>query len=74
MNETKFWIIAISIFLVITAIAAKLTLKKFRKSTGDRNWRLWYGRAWYWEILCTSTAGITMLIILTLHWMSIITF
>tara|TARA_B100000809_G_scaffold266636_1_gene330412 strand:- start:341 stop:568 length:228 start_codon:yes stop_codon:yes gene_type:complete len=73
-NMAKFWIIAAVIFIVTTVIVAKLTVKKFRKQTGERNWKLWYGRATYWEILCASTFGITMLLMFVLKWTSIIDF
>jgi len=38
-----FWIIAVPIFLIVIAVVAKFTLKKFRKESDDREWRLWAG-------------------------------
>ena len=71
---TTFWITATVIFIVTTAIAAKLTFEKFRKQTGERKWKVGYGRSTYWELLCLSTFGITTFIMFALKWTGILIF
>lgn len=66
-----FWTIAILIFIGVTFILAKLTLKKQRKEMGDRVWKLWYGRSTYWRLLALSSFGITVAIMLVMHWIGI---
>ena len=67
----KFWTIAILIFIVVAFILAKLTLKQQRKEMGDRVWKLWYGRSTYSQLLALSSFGITMAIMLAMHWIGI---
>jgi hypothetical protein len=67
----KFWTIAILMFIVIAFILSKLTLKQQRKEMGDRVWKLWYGRSTYWQLLALSSFGITMAIMLVMHWIGI---
>lgn len=66
-----FWIIAILIFIVVAFILATLTLKNQRKEMGDRVWKLWYGRSTYWRLLALSSFGITVAIMLVMHWIGI---
>lgn len=67
----RFWTIAILIFIVAAFILAKLTLKQQRKEMGDRVWKLWYGRSTYWRLLALSSFGITVVIMLVMHWIGI---
>jgi len=67
----QFWTIAILIFIVATFILAKLTLKKQRKEMSDRVWKLWDGRATYWQLLTLSSFGITVGIMFIMHWVGI---
>jgi glucose dehydrogenase len=59
------------IFIVATFILAKLTLKKQRKEMGDRVWKLWDGRATYWQLLTLSSFGITVGIMFVMYWIGI---
>ena len=67
----KFWIIAILIFIVSTYILAKFTLKSNRKEAGDRIWRFGNGRSTYWRILTLCSFGITVVIMLIMHFLGI---
>lgn len=67
----RFWTIAILIFIVVAFILAKLTLKQQRKEMGERVWKLWYGRSTYWRLLALSSFGITVAVMLVMHWIGI---
>lgn len=67
----RFWTIAILIFIVAAFILAKMTLKQQKKEMGDRVWKLWYGRSTYWRLLALSSFGITVVIMLVMHWIGI---
>ena len=64
----KFWIIAILIFIVVTFILTKLTLKKSRKERGEKMWKLWYGMTKYWLRLSLTSLGITACIMFIVRW------
>jgi membrane protein required for beta-lactamase induction len=67
----EFWTIALLIFIVVTFILAKLTLKKQKEEMGDRVWRLWHGRSTYWRLLALTSFGITIGIMIIIHWLGI---
>ena len=67
----RFWTIAILIFIVVAFILAKLTLKQQRKEMGDRVWKIWYGKSTYMQLLALSSFGITIAIMLVMHWIGI---
>jgi hypothetical protein len=66
----KFWLIAIFIFIISTYLLSKLTLKSNREEAGERIWR--FGRSVYWRILSLCSFGITVVIMLILHWIGIL--
>ena len=67
----RFWTIAILILIVVAFILAKLTLKQQRREMGDRVWKLWYGKTTYFQLLALSSFGITIAIMLVMHWIGI---
>ena len=69
---TQFWIISILLFILITLILAKFTLKNFKNKPSEKMWKLWDGRATYWQILGLCSFGITVVIVLTLKWLNIL--
>lgn len=73
-DMNTFWIISIPLFLIVIAVIAKITLKKFREESDDREWRLWSGRSTYWQIVSLCSFGITVLLMFILKWTSIIDF
>lgn len=64
----KFWIIAILIFIIITLVLAKLTLKKRRKERGEKMWKLYDGMTKYWLRLSFASMVITTCIIFLVNW------
>lgn len=70
----NFWIIAVPIFMIVTAVIALLTIRKFRKESDDREWRLWAGRSTYWQLITLCSFGITLLLMFILKWSDIIDF
>ena len=73
-NMNTFWIISIPLFIIVTAVIAKFTLKKFREESDDREWRLWAGRSTYWQLVSLCSFGITVFLMFILKWTSIIDF
>ena len=67
----KFWIIAILIFVVVTFILMKLTLKKSRKERGDKMWKLYDGMTKYWLRSSLASLAITTCIIFILQWLGV---
>ena len=67
----KFWTIAITIFIAVAFVLAKFSLKKFRKDAGEKTWKLWDGRATYWQLLSLFSFGITIAIMLIMHFINI---
>lgn len=68
----KFWAIAIVIFIASTYLLSSFTLKANRKEAGEKIWRFGNGRSTYWRILTLCSFGITVLIMLIMHWTGII--
>lgn len=64
----KFWIIAILIFIIVTLVLAKLTLKKSRKERGEKMWKLYDGMTKYWLRLSLASMVITTCIIFLVNW------
>ena len=67
----KFWIIAILVFIVVTLLLAKLTLKKSRKERGDKMWKLWDGMTKYWLRISLTSLGITACIMFIVRWIGV---
>ncbi len=68
----KFWIIAIVIYFILTYLLSKFTLKANRREVGERIWRFGSGRSTYWRILTLCSFGITVVVMLVLHWIGIV--
>ena len=67
----KFWIISSIIFVITLLIISKFTLAKFRKETGEKNWKVWTGRGTYWQLASLCSFGIAMTIMYVLHLLNI---
>jgi hypothetical protein len=63
----KFWIIAVSIYVLSTYILAKYTLKSNREETGEHIWRFGNGRSTYWRILTLCSFAVTVVLLFILH-------
>jgi hypothetical protein len=71
-DMNTFWIISIPLFLIVTAVIVKFTLKKFREESDDREWRLWAGRSTYWQLVSLCSFGITLFLMFILKWTDVI--
>lgn len=67
----KFWAIALLIFIISTYLLSKFTIKVNRKEAGERIWRFGNGRSTYWRVLTLCSFGITMVIMLIMHFAGI---
>jgi hypothetical protein len=71
---TKTWVIAISLFLIITFLFWRLTSGHFKKEYGKRLWEKWGTRLFYWQGAIYTSTGITILIMFLLKWANVLTF
>ena len=67
----KFWIISSILFVVALLVIVKFTLTKFRTETGEKNWKVWTGRATYWQLVSLCSFGIAMAIMYALHLLNV---
>ncbi|MCG9793003.1 hypothetical protein [Flavobacterium algicola] len=67
----KFWGIAVLLFIVITYLLSKATIKENRTEAGERIWRYGNGRSTYWRVLSLCSFGITIVIMLIMHFSGI---
>ncbi len=70
----KIWVIAISLFLIITFLFWRLTSGHFKKEYGKKMWKQWATRLFYWQGAIFTSTGITILIMFLLKWANILTF
>lgn len=70
----KIWILAIALFLIITFLFWRFTSEHFKKEYGNRNWKQWGTRTFYWQGAIFVGTGGTLLIIFLLRWINVLTF
>lgn len=70
----KIWIIAISLFLIITFLFWKTTKGHFRKEYGKKIWKQWGTKTFYWQGAIFVGIGGTSLIMFILKWTNVLTF
>ncbi len=70
----KIWVIAIAIFLIINFLFWWLTSGHFKKEYGEKIWKKWGTRLFYWQGAIFTSTGITILIMYLLKWSNILTF
>ncbi|MFT5243347.1 MAG: hypothetical protein ACI8QQ_001277 [Psychroserpens sp.] len=70
----KLSIIAVVIFLILTLITVKLTLKKHKKENSEKMWKLWGIRTMYWRAVILISSVLTFVIMMLLKWGNILTF
>ena len=59
----KFWIITVLLFVTVTSLFAKLTLKKSKKVRGEKMWKLYDGMTKYWLRVSLTSLAITACIL-----------
>ena len=59
----KFWIITVLLFVTVTSLFAKLTLKKSKKVRGEKMWKLYDGMTKYWLRVSLTSLDITACIL-----------
>ncbi len=70
----KIWVIAISLFLIITFLFWRSTSGHFRKEYGKKMWKQWETRTFYWHGVISFGGGVTVLIMFLLKWTNVLTF
>jgi len=67
-------VIGIILFLFVTFIFWKPTHKEYKKEYGEKLWKDWGSRAFYWQGAIMISGGITGLLLVLLRWGNIMTF
>jgi len=70
----KIWIIAISLFLIITFLFWNFTKGHFKNEYGKKMWKKWGARTFYWQGALFVGFGGTFLILLLLKWANVLAF
>lgn len=70
----KVWVIliAISIFLIITFLYYKLTRGYAKKGYGNKMWKQWGTRTFYWQGAIFMSSAVTILIVILLKWVNVL--
>jgi hypothetical protein len=68
------WMLAILILLVVGFLFWKLTAPYSRKQAGNKMWKLWSTRLYYWQTVIYASTGITVLVLFILKWTHVVTF
>ncbi|WP_282019192.1 hypothetical protein [Salegentibacter mishustinae] len=67
-------IIAISLFLIITFLFWRFTKDHFRQEYGQKRWKKWVTRTFYWQGAIFVGTGGAFLILFILKWTNVLTF
>lgn len=70
----KIWVIAISLFLIITFLFWRITIGHFKKEYNNKTWKLWGTRTFYWQGAILISSAFTILILFLLKWSNVLTF
>ena len=71
----QIWIIAISLFLIITFLYWKITSGYFEKKVyGEKMFKKWGTKAFYWQGAILISGGLTTLTMFLLKWGNLLTF
>jgi len=71
----KIWIIAISLFLIITFLYWKITNGYFKNQVyGKKMFEQWGTRTFYWHGALLISGGLTYLIMFFLQWGNVLAF
>jgi hypothetical protein len=46
-----FWLVSIIIFITTTFLLSKVTLKKYQTEIGEKMWKSYGSRTYYWKLL-----------------------
>ncbi|MBO2545752.1 hypothetical protein J0871_15120 [Salegentibacter sp. BDJ18] len=70
----KIWVIAISLFLIITFLFWNFTKGHFKNEYGKKMWKKWGTRTFYWQGALFVGFGGTFLILFLLKWANVLAF
>ncbi len=70
----KIWIIAIVLFLLTCFLFWYFTKGYFKKEYGEKMWKNWGSRLFYWQGVIYTSTGITIVIMFILKWTKVLTF
>ena len=70
----KFWLVAVSLFVLITLLVWRITRKRFKREHGKKAWKNWTTQTYYWQSAIYLSTGITFFILLLLKWSNVVTF
>ncbi len=74
MSTTWILVIAAMIFSIVLFLFWKLTIGPVKKEYGEKRWKLWGQRTFYWQDAIYISTGITCLLLFLLRATSVLTF
>lgn len=74
MEKIWAWVIVISLYLIITFLFWRLTNGHFKKEYGEKMFKLWGTKTFYWQGILLISGGLTVVIIFLLKWANIFNF
>lgn len=67
-------IIALVVFLLTAFLIWKTTSGPIKKEFGEKRWKLWGQRTFYWQEVIYLSTGITYLFLIGLKWANVLPF
>jgi len=66
MGKTLIILLIVSLFLTITFLVWKLTVKRYKKEFGEKRRKIWGQKTFYWESVIGISTGVTFVIVFLL--------
>ncbi|WP_051205317.1 hypothetical protein [Salinimicrobium xinjiangense] len=70
----KIWIIAVLVFIIISFLFWRITRGHFQKEYGQKVWKQWATRFFYWQGVVFVGTGGTLFVLFLLKWSNILSF
>ena len=70
----NFWFVPVPLFLFVVFIFWKATIGPTRKEYGEKMWKVWGTRTYYWQFVILCSFGITFLLLSLLKWSNVLNF
>jgi len=68
------WLTILTLFLIFLLIFWKLTSGPLKKEYGEKMWKLWSSRLYYWQAAIYASAALAVLVMFLLRWANVLTF
>ncbi|WP_246560433.1 hypothetical protein [Zobellia russellii] len=68
------WIFALAVLFLTTFLFWKLLSAHFKNEYGERLWKQWGTRLYFWQGAIYTSTGVTLLILCVLKWANVLNF